>query len=519
MQEPGTGENLQPTDAAPRSLRRAAARAALASGAAETVGRVLTIVLSIATARALEPGEVGVLGLAVVVVGIISQIGACSETAGITTRGSGTDGQHAFVASMIRCGLTGLLVAAAFLGLSLITRLLTGAEGEAPQLALLTSVMLLAPLVELGGGYPRVVLQRRLDLSFLAGASLSQVAVHVGLSVILLWKGYGAMGVVLSSLISSGLGAVVVWFRMFRSHQSHGFSRSLPVGLWGQVFKGTVKVFAGGFAGYLNGRIDNLLVSGALGPTAMSYYSMAWNTSRVAPQILGQAFGFVLVPTLAQIQTDKARVDRALRASIRHSYLLLAPICAALFVSAPSLVELVLGEKWLPMVPALRLMSITALLSPVVIIANSFLVGTGRAHLTGIATSVQLAALACVIVPLSRAWGITGAAWGDLVAAALLAVSLLAVAPMVRGPMRAELAWCLTLPVSAAVLAGLTTWVISTRLLPDSWRAFQQIGILAVAYPVFLSILGGKTAISNLVNLIRGVGERITVNSGVSASR
>ena len=70
------------------SLRSAVARAAFASGAAEMVTRALTIVLSIAVARALDPQEVGLLGLGVIVVGTLSVVTACAETAGDYTRSS-----------------------------------------------------------------------------------------------------------------------------------------------------------------------------------------------------------------------------------------------------------------------------------------------------------------------------------------------------------------------------------------------------------------------------------------------
>lgn len=72
------------SDAAERPLRHGVARAALASGAAETATRVLMVALSIATARALLPGQIGVLGLAVIVVGIVSLIAAAARRLGLS---------------------------------------------------------------------------------------------------------------------------------------------------------------------------------------------------------------------------------------------------------------------------------------------------------------------------------------------------------------------------------------------------------------------------------------------------
>ena len=75
MQEP-PDDRANATPGEPgQPLRDIAARAAMASGTAEIVTRVLTVVLAIVTARVLEPVEVGLLGLSVIVIGVVSMLG------------------------------------------------------------------------------------------------------------------------------------------------------------------------------------------------------------------------------------------------------------------------------------------------------------------------------------------------------------------------------------------------------------------------------------------------------------
>ena len=93
---------------------------------------------------------------------------------------------------------------------------------------------------------------------------------------------------------------------------------------------------------------SNLLVAGILGPAAMSFYGMAWSASRIPVWVLSQALGLVLVPTLTHVRSDMGRVERVLRESLRHAYMLLMPACVALFVIADSLVTTVLGAKCCP---------------------------------------------------------------------------------------------------------------------------------------------------------------------------
>jgi O-antigen/teichoic acid export membrane protein len=515
MEERNTEGAASVSDVA-RPLRRGVARAALASGATEATSRVLMVALSIATARALLPGQVGVLGLAVIVVGIVSLIAACSETAGVIGRYDGSDTQHAVAATLVRGSIVAILVAGLYISLPVIPRLLTGAESAESNLAQLLRVLLLIPVLELAACYPRVLLQRKLDLAYIAGVNLFQTGTQVGLSVVLLWRGYGAAGIVWSSVLSAALGTAAVWLRVLRVQRSRWVGMP-EARLRRNTLLSTAKVFAGGFVGYLNGRVDNLLVAGAIGPTAMSFYGMAWSASRIAPQILGQAVGFVLVPALAQIQADRERVGRALRESLRHSYLLLAPLSAGLFVSAPLTVTAVLGSKWLPMVPCLQVMSITVLATPICNAANALLIATGRAHVVGLASAGQLIVLAAVIVPLSRTWGIVGAAYGDMLAVSALTIAFLVLTPAFRRMLRRGMVSSILVPVLAALAAGFLAFGASAQVIHPTVKLLTQIVALLVGYPAVLSLLGGTAALRDLILLLRNVSHRVDAAAGVSA--
>jgi PST family polysaccharide transporter len=503
-------------DSTARPLRPGVARAALASGAVETVSRVLTIVLSIATARALEPREVGLLGLAVIVTGIVSLVAACSETAGVITRGPGSDREHAVVATAIRGVVAIVLVTATYLCLSLISHVLAAAEASESQLNALIRLLLLLPLIEAAGNYPRVVLQRRLDLSFMAGLGLVQIVIHVGMSISLLWLGYGAAGVVCSSLIAASVAVLLFWLRVLVRSSEGALRPHALRSLFGEMLKNNGKVFTGSFIGYLNGRIDNILVASAIGPTAMSFYSMSWSASRTPAQILGQALGFVLVPTIARISDDQERIQRGIAESLRHSYTLLAPVCAMLFLGGPAIVLVILGSKWLPMVPALRIMSLTVLTAPIIVISTSILVGTGRAHLTGLATLGQLLALGAITMPLCRAWGITGAAFGDMLATFVSAIALLAASPLMRQAVQRTFLQAVLLPIAAVVMSGILAVAVSSQLQMDNNSPVELL-ILAVAYPLFLSILGGKTALWDLLNILRTGARQLPVASNLDS--
>ncbi|MBI2833506.1 MAG: oligosaccharide flippase family protein [Acidobacteria bacterium] len=484
-------------------LRDRAARAALAAGTGEIVTRLSALALSIVTARLLEPFEVGVLGIAVILIGLISINGYYPETAAVADSGSEKDAQYALCAFLVRSVVTIVLLIAALLVLPRAAVRLTGHERGVADLAALFQILVGVPLLQSLAAYPSVYMQRRLDLTSLAGIQVLQSVTFAGLAIALLLGGSRARGVAWSYVVSSAIVSVVFWQHVYRRGwvQWPGWP---PVAMWRRVSAGSGKVFVGGFGGYLGERADNLLVAGAIGPAAMAFYSMGWNASRTIANVVARAISSVFVPTLPRIQQDAERVRRALHECLKHSYLLLTPACAILLVSAESLVIVVLGSKWLPTVPALRVMSVTVLTIPVIFVLASLLIGTGRAHLTGAATLSHLFSLAILMPWLSSRWAVVGAATGDLVATVVLTTVLCLI--VTRGTRQVR--WSLlaaSLPALACVVpAAAIAWSIGHRFEPGVARLLIEGVTIVLTYPAVMWMVGGPAALQALASVLRG---------------
>lgn len=451
----------------------------------------------------------GILGIAVIIAAVVSMLGYYPETAAVAARGGASDEKYALAASSIRAAVIVPLLILVTSALPLFAQHLTGKDGGAAQLQQLLRVLAWVPIFELLGGYPRILLQRRLDLGYLAAMQLAQPVAFVGLAVILLAGGRGYLGVAWANLIGTAVVTPLLWLRAWRTKPEW---RSWPGSLaWRETAAGSGRMFVGGFGGFLGERVDNLLVAGVVGPAAMSFYSMAWNAARTPANVFARAISFVLVPTLARIQDEPLRVGRALRECIRHSYLLLSPVCAVLMVCAPLLVEFVLGARWLPLVPCLRVMSFTVFAIPVLFTSGALLTATGRAHLIGIATVIHLATLAALIPPLASRWGIVGAAFADLAATAIVTTALLVTARRAAKEIKWALAPAMILPIAASVFAGLLSWCVGAIITNGASRLACELALVLVGYVSFAMAFGGSNALFDVVSLLRGVLRRSSI--------
>jgi O-antigen/teichoic acid export membrane protein len=483
------------------SLRLRTARAAVTSGGAEIVGRFLSIFLSIATARALLPREVGVLGLAAIVVGFISMTASYMETAAVVSHAEGSDEEFSLVALLGRAALTVLLLVILVGGMPRLSRWLVGGGESAQSVRALVALLAWQPLIEVLGAYPRVLLQRRLDLTYLAFVTLVQVVCHVSLAVLLLWRGLGAVAVVYGALAGVAFGALLPWLRLFGTAPRSWLITSPGVlRAFGADFS---RVFANGFFTYVNAQVDKVLVSSVLGPAAMSFYGIAWSASRFPAGVLAQSLRFSVMPAVARLQNDRSSVERALVESLRYSMLLAAPLAAVLFVCARSLVTVVLGERWLPVVPALQIMSVAVLTAPVLEASVTLIIGMGRAHLTAIASSVTIVVLVVSTPLLAARWGVVGAAYGNLISALVLMFTSAMIARMTFAGIRWLRPAVVLTPILAAGVSAIAAFTLAGYRGAGIEQLSIEIAIIAILYPLTLCLSGGRDALVDLVVLVR----------------
>jgi stage V sporulation protein B len=165
------------------------------------------------------------------------------------------------------------------------------------------------------------------------------------------------------------------------------------------------------------------LKSLSLDPKIAGYYTAAQNIA-IIPYYAMSAIGVVLFPSMSRFlgigQLDEAR--EVVTSSLRYLLLILLPLATLIEVTAPDLVQLLFGNKYLPTVASLRILIIGYVLLTLFAMFSNVLNGSGHAK-----TSMIIAALGvvsgfvgCIIfIP---HYGANGAATGTLIGSSVSAV-------------------------------------------------------------------------------------------------
>ncbi len=154
---------------------------------------------------------------------------------------------------------------------------------------------------------------------------------------------------------------------------------------------------------FVTRNIDNVIVGGVLGATALGYYAMAYQVVRVPDLVISGPLWLYIFSGVARAADPKSGKSPGaiVVAALRLTSTALAPIFIGLAVVAPLAVEVVLGEKWRGASGTLAWLCGAGVGFSLCSVSAATLMGLGRSELqlkmalaAGLATVVAVAAAA-----------------------------------------------------------------------------------------------------------------------------
>ena len=339
----------------------------------------------------------------------------------------------------------------------------------------------------------RRVVHRRLALLQFADALLS-TALAVGLAL---------MGVTLWALLATDLSLMfvsIVGLFIWRPVWRPWFSWNREVVRYYLSF-GSRNFGAGALLLALD-RVDDLWTLRYLGDTALGYYSRAYTFATYPRRILAGPVNQVAGGTYAELKGERERLSKAFfrtNALLVRSGFFLAGLLALI---APELIAILLGDKWLPMLQAFRLMLVYTLLDPIKMTVADLFVAVGRPELVFRVRLLQLGVMVVGLFALGTRFNIAGVALAvDTMVVVGITVLLWQARQYVDFSARRlfavpMLALVLGLAAGAGVVALLTT--------PAPWlSATLKTVLFVLAYGGVLALLERQTLTAMVLPAVR----------------
>ena len=470
-------------------------------GAATTAGTmVLRTVQMVLIARMLPPGEMGLYALANLALNFVGVFADAGLTQAIVARRVTS---RAVLSSV--CWTNLVVSATAAAAIVVAAPALAHLQGE-PRLeaplawSAVTFVCFAAtqPFLSL--------LQRELDFRATGLAELIGATVGAAGAVAMVHEGLGVMGLVFGQVLYAAVRGFVLWFygrHLFSPDLHWRFGETWPFLRLGLYQMGDRVI------GFVNARLDQLLIGSIAGAEALGIYALAWSLVVEPVYRLNAIVTNVAFPALAHKQAEPD--------ALRHGFLMMcrglvtvnAPTLAGIGATASVAVPLLFGPEWQSMVPLMQLLAFVGLARGISSPTGALVAAVGRPDLsfwwTTIQSALQLPMMALVL-----------ALWGLVPAAAFLAAFMASGLPFlyrwlirpILGPVAGDYVGSLAPAVGAAMAMAVGVEAL-TAVLPLAGAALLAVQVAAgvAFYASALLLLLPATDARSLL-MFAGIGRR-----------
>ena len=240
-----------------------------------------------------------------------------------------------------------------------------------------------------------------------------------------------------------------------------------------------------------------------LGDFALGYYSRAFKFATYPRMILAIPVNSVATSTYAELAKDRKRLSQAFfrvnALLIRSGFL----VAGWLALVAPYLIVILLGERWLPMLDAFRLMLIYTMIDPLKGTFSSLLVVVGNPEKVITARSVQLVALIIGLLILGPRFGIAGVASAVNI---MLVVGISLLYYFVKSSVDFSLRKLVVIPLIGLVIGMSLGWGISAifpNITSDWLNLAIKSTVFVIGYLGILVIFEGITLFVSFKEVVR----------------
>jgi O-antigen/teichoic acid export membrane protein len=421
-----------------------------------------TVVLN---ARLLGPADFGVAATVIAVIGLLNTAveGLFSEA--LVQRPKIENG-HVNAALWAVLGVAALLVVICWATAGLAA----SGYGE-PRMAPLLRAASFGLLFSGYSGVQSAILRRNFAFRHLAMRTLVARLFGCGISLLLAFNGYGPWSLIAQYLSATILSAVALWYwspRMVRA-----MPRRRPLG---ELWRFAGPWLANEILQVNLARLYQAVAAYLFGPYQFGLMGIGFRITDTMRDLIAYIGTSVGLPVFARIQHDPHQLAKQYCAATSILCMIALPSFVGLAICAPTIVQAVLGEAWLPSVPLIQMLALGASVGFTAHLGFTVFNAIGRPALA---------------LPLT------------LFDLALSMVLLFAVSG--KGVVAASLAWSLRQVLSAIVLQALCLRVLPLRLRDIAQALARPILLVlffaALLWPVDNILLAALAPVTRLVLL------------------
>jgi len=153
---------------------------------------------------------------------------------------------------------------------------------------------------------------------------------------------------------------------------------------------------------------DDIFVGKILGTTALGFYQLAYLISNIPATEITHVITQVTFPAYSKLQHNIPKLREAYLKVLQVTAFLSFPIAGLIFILAPDFTKIFLGEKWMPMVPAMMVLVFSGMIRSIMATTGPIFKAVGKPKIETRWQMVRLVIIAVLIYPFIVRWGTVG---------------------------------------------------------------------------------------------------------------
>jgi O-antigen/teichoic acid export membrane protein len=381
----------------PESLSKRIVRGGIWVFALRITNRALGFIRTIILARLLAPHDFGLLGIAMLAI-------ATLETFSQTGFQSALIQKKKNVESYLDTAWTVSAIRGIFLFLILFSSAPVIAKFfNSPQATLVIKVIAVSTLLSGFRNIGIIFFQKELEFNkqFIYEFSGTLVDITVAISLAFILRNVWALvwGGLAANFVRVFMSYIIHPYRPRIKFEKEKFKKLFDYGKW--VLGSSILVF-------LITQGDDIFVGKMLGVTALGLYQMAYLISNLPATEITHVISQVTFPAYSKLQDDLPKLRDAYLKVLQLTAFISIPLAGGIFILAPEFTKIFLGDKWMPMVPAIQILVLAGLVRSISATTGPMFQAVGKPEIITKWQPVRLFVLFALIYPFTIQWGILG---------------------------------------------------------------------------------------------------------------
>lgn len=314
----------------------------------------VTLIVSIVLARLLDPEVYGTLALVTVFITILQAFvdGGLGNALIQKKDADDLDFSSVFYFNMLVC--------LALYALMFFAAPWIASFYDKPELTPVIRVLSLTLVISGVKNIQQAYVSRNMLFKKFFFATLGGTIGAAAIGIYLAYKGYGVWALVAQHLFNLTVDTLILWITVkWRPKRMFSWARLKTLLSYGWKLL-AAKLIDTGY-----NELRALIIGKKYSEEDLAFFNRGKQFPNLLTNNINDSIDSVLFPSMSKEQNNPETVKRMTRRAIMTSTFLMAPLMIGLAAIAETLIPVILGEKWLPCVPFLRIFCITFLFYPI----------------------------------------------------------------------------------------------------------------------------------------------------------